>query len=96
MRSENPNLAVFTTSIYLCDLFAAHGLSLKMLIVVGRLEGAVYFSSSSMLVASSVELVRQVRLMEVNHYKKAVIDEKMLDLENLHSDMMVKIGDSDM
>ena len=34
--------------------------------------------------------------MEVKHYKQAVIDEKMLDLENLHSDMMEKIGDSDM
>ena len=34
--------------------------------------------------------------MEVKHYKQAVIDEKMLDLENLHSDMIVKIGDSDM
>ena len=84
------------SSINLCDLFTAQGLSYQMLIVVGRLEGAVYFSSPSMLVASSVELVRQVRLMEVKHYKQAVIDEKMLDLENLHSDMMVKIGDSDM
>ena len=80
----------------LCDLFAAQGLSFQMLIVVGRLEGVFYFSSSSMLVASYGELVRQVRLMDVNHYKKAVIDEKMLDLENLHSDMMEKIGDSDM
>jgi hypothetical protein len=42
----------------ICDLFASKGLSFQMLIVVGRLEGAVYFSSSSMLVASSVELVR--------------------------------------
>ena len=67
-----------------------------MLIVVWRQEGAVYFSSSSMFVASSVELVRQVRLVDVKHYKQAAVDEKMLNLENLHSDMMVKIGDSDM
>ena len=81
------------SSINLFDLFVAKGLSFQMLIVVERLEVSVYFSISSMLVALSVE---QVRLMEVKHYKKAVIDEKMLDLENLHSDMMVKIGDNDM
>ena len=64
-----------------------------MLIVVGRLE-VVYFSRSCMLVALPGELVRQVRLMEVKHYKQVVIDE-MLALESLHSDMMVKIGDID-
>ena len=66
-----------------------------MLIVVGRLE-AVSFSSFSMLVASPGELVRLVRLMEARHYKQAVIDEKKLALANLHSCMMVNIGDSDM
>ena len=64
-----------------------------ILIVAGRLE-TVYFVRSSMLVALPGELVRQVRLMEIKHYKQVVIDE-MLDLESLHSDMMVKIGDID-
>ena len=50
-------------SINLRDLFIAQGLSFQMLIVVRRLE-AVYFSSFSMLVASSGGLVRQ---MEARH-----------------------------
>ena len=63
----------WNSSINLCDLFTAQGLSYQMLIVVGRLE-AVYFSSFSMLGSSSGELVRLVRLMEVMRYKQAVID----------------------
>ena len=61
------------SSINLCDLFTAQGLSYQMLIVVGRLE-AVYFSSFSMLVASVGELVRQASLMEGMRYKQAVND----------------------
>ena len=56
----------------------------------------VYFSSSSTLVALTGELVVQVKLMEAKHYKYAMTDEKMLALENLHSDMIVMIGDSDL
>ena len=57
------------SSINLCNLFAAQML---ILIVAGRLE-TVYFVRSSMLVALPGELVRQVRPMEVKHYKPAVI-----------------------